>query len=141
MMDGWNKSVSQTTGHVRLTLVDDGEIVSAFRLSPADVKLAVRCQEVIDTFDSIADMLPNDATLEDAAKFNDAIEDKICYLLGYDAKQAAFGQISATTIMADGNMFVVHMMEKINELVIPEINKRKLTMAQAVAKHTAKYEK
>jgi hypothetical protein len=41
----------------------------------------------------------------------------------------------------DGNLFVTHVMEKINELILPEINKRKQTMAQAVAKHTAKYTK
>ena len=38
-------------------------------------------------------------------------------------------------------MFVVHVMNKIVEAVGPEINKRKQSMAKAVAKHTAKYQK
>lgn len=141
MMDGWNKSVSQMSGQVRLTLVDDGEIVATLKINPADIKVAARAQEVRDTFDSIADILTEDATLEDVVKFNDAVEEKICYLLGYDAKQTLFGQISATSVLMDGNLFVTHVMEKINELILPEINKRKQTMAQAVAKHTAKYTK
>lgn len=120
---------------------EDGDVFASFRMNPADLKLALRCQETSEYFENLRDHTPEGATLEDAVKLNDEIEDKICYLLGYDARQSLFGQISATSVMADGNMFVVYVMEKIVETVGPELKKRGNTMAKAVAKHTKKYAK
>lgn len=118
---------------------DEGEVIASFRMNPADVKLAQRCQEVSSFFEKLKEKTPENATLEDAVKLNNEVEDKICYLLGYDAKQSLFGQISATSVLGDGNMFVVLVMEKIVEAVAPEINRRKQAMSAAVEKHTAKY--
>ena len=73
----------------------DGEVVASFRMNPADIKLAHRCQEVLAYFENLHNNTPESATLEDAAKLNDEMEEKICYLLGYDAKQSLFGLISA----------------------------------------------
>lgn len=120
---------------------EDGEVLASFRMNPADVKLAHRCQEVSAYFGDLEKRVAENETLEDAVRFNDELEDKFCYLLGYDAKQSLFGILSATTIMGDGDLFAVKVMERINEAVIPEIVKRKQAMAAAVAKHTAKYTK
>ncbi len=118
---------------------DEGEIIASFRMNPADVKLAQRCQEVSSFFEDLKEKTPENATLEDAVKLNNEVEDRICYLLGYDAKQSLFGQISATSVLGDGNMFVILVMEKIVEAVAPEIKRRKQAMRTAVEKHTAKY--
>lgn len=118
---------------------DEGEVIASFRMNPADVKLAQRCQEVSSFFEELKEKTPENSTLEDAVKLNNEVEDKICYLLGYDAKQSLFGQISATSVLGDGNMFVVLVMEKIVEAVAPEINRRKQAMSAAVEKYTAKY--
>lgn len=127
---------------LKFTFTDDeGEIVASFRMNPADVKLAQRCQDVSTYFEGLKDKMPKAATLDDVVKFNDELEEKICYLLGYDAKESLFGMISATSVMSDGNMFVVHVMNKIIEAIEPELRKRKQSMAAAVAKHTAKYAK
>ena len=120
---------------------EDGEIISSFRINPADVKLAKRCAEVSGYFEDLHNRIPENATIDDVIKFNDELEEKICYLLGYDAKQSLFGQMSATTIMPDGNLFAVHIVENIVQAVGPEVKKRQENMAQAVAKHTAKYTK
>ena len=141
MGDGWKKTVSAGTGFVYLDLIEREECVATLRVNPADVKLAQRCEEVSSFFENLRDLVPESATLEDAAKLNTEIEDKICYLLGYDAKQKLFGQISATSIMTDGNLFVVNVMDQIMEAVGPEIQKRQRTMEKAVEKHTAKYTK
>lgn len=127
---------------LKFTFTDeDGEVVASFRMNPADIKLAQRCQEVSDFFEDIRDKTPDNATLEDVVKFNDELEDKICYLLGYDAKTSLFGLLSATSVMGDGNMFVVHVMDQIIKSVGPEIKKRQQAMAKAISKHTAKYQK
>lgn len=135
-----NKSVSSSL--LKFTFSDEeGEVVASFRMNPADIKLVQRCQEVSAFFEDIRDKIPDNATLEDACKFNDELENKICYLLGYDAKTSLFGLFSATSIMGDGNMFVVHVMDQILKAVGPEIKKRQQAMAKAISKHTAKYQK
>ena len=135
-----NENISSSL--LKFTFSDeDGEVIASFRMNPADVKLAQRCQEVSAFFEELRDKTPDNATLEDAVKFNDELEEKICYLLGYDVKQSLFGLISATSIMGDGNLFVVHVMERITKAVGPEIKKRQQAMAKAVSKHVAKYVK
>lgn len=127
---------------LKFTFTDgDGEIVASFRMNPADVKLAQRLQEMQSYFDEMEKSTPENATLDDVIRFNDELEEKICKLLGYDARQALFGFVSATSIMEDGNMFIVHVMNVIQEHVFPEIRKRQQSMAEAIAKHTAKYTK
>lgn len=125
---------------LKFTFTDqDGDVVASFKINPADVKLAQRCQELSDYYQKIAENTSETESIEEAVKFNDELEGKICYLLGYDARATLFGMISATSVMADGNMFAVHVMNKIVEVAGPEIEKRKKSMAKA-AKHTAKYQ-
>jgi hypothetical protein len=135
-----SKNINIGSALLKFTFTDeDGEVFSSFRLNPADIKLGQRCQELSAHFSGLSERIPQTATVEDAVKFNDELEDKICYLLGYDAKQSLFGQISATSIMADGNMFAVHVMNQIIDAVGPEIEKRKNAMKKA-AQYTAKYQ-
>lgn len=127
---------------LKFTFTDeDGDVVSSFRLNPADVKLSKRCHELSAFFAQLEKEMPDETTLNDVIAFNDKIEEKFCYLLGYDVKDALFGQIPATTIMGDGNMFALHVMEKIIEATEPELAKRKNSMASAAKKHTGKYKK
>ena len=126
---------------MKFTFTDDeGEVFASFRMNPADVKLAKRFQEVGESFNDIGNKLPDNASIVDVFKLNEELESQICRLLGYDAKQSLFGMISATSIMDDGNMFVLHIMDVITEKVAPELQKRKQSMANAVAKHTSKYQ-
>lgn len=118
----------------------DDIVVASFKMNPADVKLAKRCEEVADYFGKLRDDVTEQNTLEDAVKLNDEIEGKFCHLLGYDARASLFGMISATSIMADGTMFAVNVMNVIIKNVAPEVQKRAEAMAAAVEKHTAKYE-
>lgn len=135
-----NENVSSSL--LKFTFSDeDGEVVASFRMNPTDIKLVQRCQEVSVFFEELRDKTPDNATLEDAVKFNDELEEKICYLLGYDAKQSLFGLLSASSIMGDGNLFVMHVMDQILKAVGPEIKKRQQAMAKAVSKHVAKYVK
>lgn len=131
---------SLSSSFQKYQFTDDGDVVASFRMNPADIKLAKRLQEIGTFFEELGDKMPENATLEDAVKFNDSIEEKICEILGYDARASLFGMISATSIMADGNMFVIHVLDVIKEHALPEISKRNKAMAAAVAKHTAKYE-
>lgn len=119
---------------------DDGDVVASFRLNPADVRLAGRVREAAEFFAQAAKEAPEEATAEDILQYNAAVEEKLCYILGYDARDSLFGFMSATTILDDGESFAQKVMKKIEEAVLPEIQKRKAALAAAVKKHTAKYE-
>ena len=126
---------------LKFTFTDeDGDVVASFRLNPTDVRLAGRIQEAASFFAQMAKEAPADATVDDVLKYNNAVEDKICYVLGYDAKNSLFGFMSATTILEDGEMFAKKILDKIEAAVLPEIRKRKAALMAGVKKHTAKYE-
>ena len=119
---------------------DDGEVVASFRLNPADVRLAGRVQEAANFFRKAAQSAPEQATAADILKYNNDVEEEICRVLGYDARDSLFGFMSATTILEDGEMFAQKILYMISEAVLPDIQKRKAALAAAVKKHTAKYE-
>ena len=119
---------------------EDDSVVASFKMNPADVKLAKRCEEMADYFGHLKDNVSEQDTLDDAIRLNDEIESKICYLLGYDARASLFGMISATSVMADGTLFVMSVVTAIMNNVAAEVQKRAEAMAAAVEKHTAKYE-
>lgn len=119
---------------------DDGEVVASFRLNPADVRLAGRVQEAANFFRVAAQNAPEQATAADILKYNNDVEEEICRVLGYDARESLFGFMSATTILEDGEMFAKKILDMISEAILPEIQKRKAALAEAVKKHTAKYE-
>lgn len=119
---------------------EDDTVVASFKMNPADVKLAKRCEELAAYFEKLHETLPEQHSMDDLVKLNDEMEEKICYLLGYNARQSLFGMISATSIMADGKMFVVTVVDVITENIAPVVKQRVEAMAAAVEKHTAKYE-
>lgn len=119
---------------------EDDTVVASFKMNPADVKLAKRCEELAAYFEKLHEALPEQHSMDDMVKLNDEMEEKICYLLGYNARQSLFGMISATSIMADGKMFVVTVVDVITENIAPVVKQRVEAMAAAVEKHTAKYE-
>lgn len=116
----------------------DGDLIGKCRINPADPKLLARCEEVSSYFEG-KKAEPKDAA--ELAALNDEIEDKICYLLGYDAKAELFGLLPACSVLPGGELFVGKVMEKIVEALEPEVKKRTENMQAAISKHTAKYEK
>lgn len=125
---------------VKFTFSDeDGDVVAAFRINPTDIKLAQRFQELSDYFGKLENAAGENITIDSVVKKNDEIEENMCKLLGYDAREQLFGFLPATTIMADGRMFVVHVIEKMREAVEPIIAERKAAMTKAVEKYTANY--
>lgn len=136
-----SKKVESTisTGKMKFTFTDeDGDVFSAFRLNPSDVNLAKRCQEVAEQFGQQKDRQLS--TIEDAVAYNTELEEKISYILGYDAKAAVFGEVSATTVLPSGELFAAVVLDTIAKAVEPEIKKRNQKMSEAVEKYTGKYE-
>ncbi len=131
--------IDATTGKITVTFTDDdGEVFSTFRISPTDSGVAKRCEDVSIYFESNKDRILN--TLDEIVQYNQEIEEKICYILGYDAKKSVFGELSATTVLPDGDIFALVILEKIASIVKPEIEKRKQKMSAAVNKYMKKYQ-
>ncbi len=126
-----------SSGRLKFTFTDDdGEVFSFFRMNPADVNLAKRCKEVANEMDKTPINLES---VEDAAAFDKLMGDKICYILGYNAKEDVFGEITASTILPSGDVFALVVLDAIGQAVQPEIEKRANKMAGAVSKYTSKY--
>ena len=119
---------------------DENNIISSCRINPADVKLAARFEEMADSISSIGDHFPENAGINDMVRINDELEEKICYVLGYDARKDVFGVVSATSIMESGDMFALLLINTIAEAIKPEVEKRNRAMESAAARYAARYQ-
>ena len=135
------------------TKIDDGiltftftnnqnEIFASFRLNPTDVDIAARAEEVSAFFEKMEETVKNVASAKEAAKLNELIQDKINYLLGYEASKDLFREpITATTVFGNGQMFANIVLDKVADAIAPEIEKRRKKMQAEVDKYTEKYTK
>lgn len=132
-----NKKIS--TGLITFNFTDEsGEVFSKFKLNPTDVNVAKRCAEVVDFFSCWNEK--EISTIDEAVELNRILEEKVCYILGYDARESVFGEVTATTILEDGNMFGMFIMEAIANVVNEESMKRAKKSEEAEKKYTAKYD-
>lgn len=135
------------------TKIDDGiltftftnnqnEIFAFFRLNPTDVNIAARAEEVSAFFEKTEETVKNVTSAKEAAKLNELIQDKINYLLGYEASKDLFREpITATTVFGNGQMFANIVLDKVADAIAPEIEKRRKKMQAEVDKYTEKYTK
>lgn len=122
-------------GHMRFTFCDaEGEVIASFRVNPTDTGLLARAEEVAEYFRSLA----ADAALP-AAEQSRRIEEKLSYLLGYDAADELFGRVPAMTVSPDGEIFAVAVLDAVAESVVPEIRRRAEKLRERTAKYTARY--
>lgn len=135
------------------TKIDDGiltftftnnqnEIFASFRLNPTDVNIAARAEEVSAFFEKMEETVKNVTSAKEAAKLNELIQDKINYLLGYEAAKDLFREpVTATTVFGNGQMFANIVLDKVADAIAPEIEKRRKKMQAEVDKYTEKYTK
>lgn len=135
------------------TKIDDGiltftftnnqnEIFASFRLNPTDVNIVARAEEVSAFFEKMEETVKNVASAKEATKLNELIQDKINYLLGYEASKDLFREpITATTVFGNGQMFANIVLDKVADAIAPEIEKRRKKMQAEVDKYTEKYTK
>jgi hypothetical protein len=132
------KNTKIVTGIQTYTFTDEEDhVFASFRLNPMDVNLAARALEVGDYFEHISEKAPAD--IKDLAALNKEIEDKISYVLGYDAKDV-FGEVTATTVFPSGEIFAVILVDTIIDAVQPAMKERQAKMEKAADKYLRKYE-
>lgn len=118
-----------------------GEIFSMFKMNPSDIKLAARCEEALAWFEEIEKTPAVFETAKEAADFNNKIEEKINYVLGYEASKDLFKEMTATSVLPNGLFFAYIVLEKIASTVEPEAEKRRIKMEKMLSKYTEKYNK
>ncbi|MBS7048908.1 hypothetical protein [Blautia wexlerae] len=119
-----------------------GEVFSSFKLNPTDINIAARAEELETFFEQAQESVKNVSSGKEMAEINKQIEDKINYMLGYEASKDLFKEpITATTVFGNGQVFAYIVLDKINEALTPEIEKRKKKMQEVVNKYTEKYTK
>ena len=131
------------------TKIDDGilvftftnnedEVFSSFKLNPTDINVAARAEELEECFEQFKASVQKVTSGKEMAELNKQIEDKINYLLGYEASKDLFKEpITATTVFGNGQVFAYIVLDKIAEAIA----KRKKKMQAAVNKYTEKYTK
>lgn len=132
-----NTNVS--VGKLNFTFTDeDGNAFSSFRMNPADFSIAARCSEVSKHFSNHEDI--SGESIESVLLFNKELEEKICYILGYDARDSVFGEVSAATVLPNGDLFAMVVLDTIAKAVKSESEKRAKKSDDAVKKYTEKYD-
>ena len=131
------KNTKIATGIQTLQFTDeDDHVFASFRINPTDINLAARAQEVGEYFS------PENQALKDiptAAALNKEIEEKISYVLGYDASDV-FGEVTATTIFPNGEMWAMVVLDTILKEVQPAVQDRLKKMDKAAEKYLKQYE-
>ena len=109
------------------TKIDDGififtftnnedEVFSSFKLNPTDINVASRAEELTEYFEQLKDSIQKVDSGKKMAELNKQIEDKINYLLGYEASKDLFKEpITATTVFGNGQVFAYIVLDKIAE--------------------------
>ena len=73
-------------GTIKFTFTDeDGEVFSSFRMNPTDIGLLKRAEEISKHFEDMKDRFSGVASADEMQRLNQDIEEKINFLLGYDA--------------------------------------------------------
>lgn len=117
-----------------------GRLLAAFELNPADVNVAARCEETMNFFSERSKTV--EKTVADMHRYDRELTEKLNYLLGYGPEHQIFkAPMSATTVLPSGDIFAAVILERIVEVITPEIQKRAEKMQAAAEKYTAKYEK
>ena len=135
----WTIKTDSITGLMKFRLDDeDGDAVASFRLNPADARMLKGLETACAEAHEMAENAPAVATTDDITSYADQLESIVTGGLGIK-HDAVFGVIPGTTILPDGDLYAVHVLGTVCDVMAPEIDKRKAQMQNAAAKYTAKY--
>ncbi len=128
------------TNDITFTFTNErDEIFSEIRLNVMDPGLILRIEAAVKHFRSAAKKPIT--SQEEWQKFNDDLEKEICNVVGFDARQSAFGKVSAAAILPSGERFGALVLRTISKHGAAEINKRRKRMDEVVHHYTGRYVK
>lgn len=116
---------------------EDGIVLGFLKINLTDVRLVGKLTECAEFFKNYKFTGKN---IEELARIDRDVAEKFCYVLGYDCNETLFGVLSPTTIMDDGNMFAISVLNKISEVFSTEVKEKAAARAAAMRKYTEKYQ-
>lgn len=135
------ENITMNVGEVLTTIIvkDSGGItVGAMRVNLFDVRLVSRLQEIAEF---LRGFRPAGNGIERMMAMDVALEDKFCYLLGYDCRAELFGVLSPTSILPDGEMYTIRILQTIEENFADKIKERAEARAAVLDKYLQRYKK
>lgn len=116
---------------------EDGIVLGFLKINLTDVRLVGKLTECAEFFKNYTFTGKN---IEELARIDRDVAEKFCYVLGYDCTETLFGVLSPTTILDDGNMFAISVLNKISEVFSTEVKEKAAARAAAMRKYTQKYQ-
>ena len=136
-MSNINQKVN--TGLITFTFTNEAdEVFASFQMNPGDLNSYNRCVKMMQYFRE--NKTPEIKSIDDFAAYNEQVEQKVCEMLGYNARPSLFGKVSALTVLPDKRTFVVVVLESVAKAIEEEGKRREKIMKYAYDKYLAKYE-
>lgn len=133
-----NNELSVGNALTRIEFKDEDGIVLGFlKINLTDVRLVGKLNECARFF---KEYRFEGTDIEKLAAIDRDLADRFCFVLGYDCRETLFGVLSPTTILPDGDMFAIVILNRISEVFTAEVKERAAARAAAMQKYTAKYQ-
>ena len=116
---------------------EDGIVLGFLKINLTDIRLVNKLNECAEFFKNYNF---EGTDVEKLISLDRDLMDKFCYVLGYDCRETLFGVLTPTTIMEDGTMFAVSVLNRISEVFSSEIKQRAEARANYIQKYTQKYQ-
>lgn len=116
---------------------EDGIVLGFLKINLTDIRLVNKLNECAEFFKNYNF---EGTDIEKRVSLDRDLMDKFCYVLGYDCRETLFGVLTPTTIMEDGAMFAVSVLNRISEVFSSEIKQRAEARANHIQKYTQKYQ-
>lgn len=114
----------------------NGTKVGAALINTNDIRFPARITDILNYMNSIdVDSADYDAML----KLDKALEDKFCYLFGYDCRRSLFGIVSPTT-PCGGKFAAVLILEKVMECLSDDIKKKAAQRTEKIDRYVKPYQ-
>lgn len=116
-----------------------GDYLGEFTFNPSDTNIIKRHEEVIDFINNLENEEFEEK--EGIKKVEDALKEKIDYLLNSDTSETFFKICGPLTPLASGETFVENIIAAIGTVIEKEMGVRMKKANERISKYTQKYKK
>lgn len=135
------KNIEMNVGNA-LTKIDfkdeDGIVLGFLKINLMDVRLVNKLNDCAAFFKNYKF---EGTDVEKLSAIDLDLMDKFCFILGYDCRDTLFGILSPTTVLEDGSMFAIEILNRISEVFSVEVKQRAEARKKAMQKYTQNYQK
>lgn len=129
------------TGTKKYVIKDEHHrFMGTFFWNPTDTGILSRYEEVIQVFDSLEPKEEQD-TATFVKEADKTLIDKMSYLLNEDTSTSLFSKVTPLTMLANGDVYVLEVLNVISRLIEKEAGNRVKRADRKVNKYTRQYHK